>query len=262
MADITVSYKGNTIAEMSESGSKTLKTGGKYCEGDISIDYVKSGGGRSFTINNGAYLFYQGIRLDMYDDLIGICKDLTRTDNMFSNCGSVTTINVSELDTCKVTNMENMFSNCEDLSNLDVSGFDTSNVTSFSNMFARCKKIADYNLSNWNTSKATNFSVMFSTNYALNFLDISSFNGSSATDTSQMFSKCSALKALVINNQNIFPMTNVNMFASSAIASGTGFVYVPDDMVDAYKAATNWSTYASQIKGMSELPAEYGGTAE
>ena len=45
MADVTISYKGNTIAEMNESGSKTLKTSGKYCEGDIGIEYVKSGGG-------------------------------------------------------------------------------------------------------------------------------------------------------------------------------------------------------------------------
>ena len=45
MADVIVRYKGNTIAEMNESGGKTLKTSGKYCEDDIGIEYVKSGGG-------------------------------------------------------------------------------------------------------------------------------------------------------------------------------------------------------------------------
>lgn len=40
MADVTVKYKGNTIAEMSGAGSKTLKTSGKYCEGDIGITYT------------------------------------------------------------------------------------------------------------------------------------------------------------------------------------------------------------------------------
>ena len=48
-------------------------------------------------------------------------------------------------------------------------------------------------------------------------------------------------------------MSNINMLQSTPIANGTGYVYVPDDMVDTYKSATNWSTYASQIKGMSEL---------
>lgn len=41
MADITVSYKGATIAEVSASGTTTLETAGKYCEDDISIAYVQ-----------------------------------------------------------------------------------------------------------------------------------------------------------------------------------------------------------------------------
>lgn len=41
MADITLSYKGNTIAEINASGSKTLGTAGKYCEADIELVYVK-----------------------------------------------------------------------------------------------------------------------------------------------------------------------------------------------------------------------------
>ena len=49
MADVTLTYKGSTIAEMSDTGTKTLKTAGKYCEGDIGVSYVKpsSGGGTS-----------------------------------------------------------------------------------------------------------------------------------------------------------------------------------------------------------------------
>ena len=44
MADVTLTYKGNTIAELSATGNKTLKTAGKYCEADIELAYVKSGG--------------------------------------------------------------------------------------------------------------------------------------------------------------------------------------------------------------------------
>ena len=36
MADVTINYKGSKIAEFS-GGSKTLKTAGTYCEGDISV---------------------------------------------------------------------------------------------------------------------------------------------------------------------------------------------------------------------------------
>lgn len=44
MADVTLTYKGATIAELSDSGSKTLRTAGKFCEADIGVAYVKSGG--------------------------------------------------------------------------------------------------------------------------------------------------------------------------------------------------------------------------
>lgn len=40
MADVTIKYKGSTIAEMSDTGSKILKTSGTYCEGDIAVEYA------------------------------------------------------------------------------------------------------------------------------------------------------------------------------------------------------------------------------
>lgn len=53
MADLTVRYKGQPIVEMTESGTKTLKTGGKYCEGDISVEYAKPAGGDSLPAAEG-----------------------------------------------------------------------------------------------------------------------------------------------------------------------------------------------------------------
>lgn len=41
MADITLSYKGSTIAEVSASGTTKLNTKGKFCEDDITLQYVK-----------------------------------------------------------------------------------------------------------------------------------------------------------------------------------------------------------------------------
>lgn len=43
MPDITISYKGETIATLDASGSTVLLTDGKYCEDDITITYVKAG---------------------------------------------------------------------------------------------------------------------------------------------------------------------------------------------------------------------------
>lgn len=41
MADVSIKYKGGEIATMDASGTKTLLTSGKYCEGDISVEYAK-----------------------------------------------------------------------------------------------------------------------------------------------------------------------------------------------------------------------------
>lgn len=59
MAGVTISYKGSSIATMQgASSNKTLKTGGKYCVGDITVDYVPEGSTPTGTINiisNGTY---------------------------------------------------------------------------------------------------------------------------------------------------------------------------------------------------------------
>lgn len=41
-------------------------------------------------------------------------------------------------------------------------------------------------------------------------------------------------------------------FANTPIANGTGHIYVPRALVDSYKAATNWSTYASQFRALED----------
>jgi len=61
------------------------------------------------------------------------------------------------------------------------------------------------------------------------------------------FRNCSALEALVIYATTPPSLGNVSAFYSTTCA-----IYVPDASVEAYKAATNWNTYASRIKGISE----------
>ena len=51
----------------------------------------------------------------------------------------------------------------------------------------------------------------------------------------------------------------VNLYnASNSLPTSSFTTYVPDDLVNSYKEATNWSTYADRIKPLSELPAEEG----
>lgn len=134
------------------------------------------------------------------------------------------------LDACKnVTNCAYMFYNCTELTSLDLSNFNTANVTTMFNMFNLCRSLEKIDLSNFDVSKVTNMRSMF-------------YN-------------CNSLSKVIIDNQTVFDLKS-NVFLETPINEGTGFIYVPDNMVETYKSATNWSTYADQIKGMSELPTE------
>lgn len=63
------------------------------------------------------------------------------------------------------------------------------------------------------------------------------------------------LIALIIRRHAVTTLDNTtNVFRNTPIASGTGYIYVPSDMVSAYKTATNWSTYADQIRAIEDYP--------
>lgn len=67
------------------------------------------------------------------------------------------------------------------------------------------------------------------------------------------FSTCSNLTTIILRSNEVCTLAATNAFNATPIKSGTGYIYVPDNLVDSYKAATNWSTYADQIKPLSEL---------
>lgn len=67
---------------------------------------------------------------------------------------------------------------------------------------------------------------------------------------SNCFRFCYALKTL------IFGGTAINTIANNNVLGGTPSsmsIYVPDDLVDAYKANSTWASYVSRIKPRSEL---------
>lgn len=70
---------------------------------------------------------------------------------------------------------------------------------------------------------------------------------------SYSFGSCPNLTSVILGNTS-----QVATLGSTSAFSNTpnAIIYVPDALVDSYKSATNWSTYADRIKGISELPEE------
>ena len=79
-------------------------------------------------------------------------------------------------------------------------------------------------------------------------IDVSDWDGSS-------FTRCKKLSTLIIKTSNVLTMGGQGLF-DTPIHNGNGVVYVLDELVDSYKAASGWSTYASQIKPLSEYVEE------
>lgn len=66
------------------------------------------------------------------------------------------------------------------------------------------------------------------------------------------FQNCSSLSIITIGYSSICSLNNSNAFSATPIASGTGSIYVPASLVDAYKSAPIWSEYSNRIFPISE----------
>ena len=74
------------------------------------------------------------------------------------------------------------------------------------------------------------------------------------------FHGCSGLISIILRKtEQICTLNNKGAFYETPIASGTGYIYVPAALVDSYKAATNWTTYADQIRAIEDYPEITGG---
>lgn len=61
------------------------------------------------------------------------------------------------------------------------------------------------------------------------------------------FQHCSSLSIITIGYSSVCSLHSSNDFSNTQITSSTGSIYVPASLVDAYKSATNWSYFSTQI---------------
>ena len=76
------------------------------------------------------------------------------------------------------------------------------------------------------------------------------------------FQSCGALSATILRNSNVCSLGNASAFFGTPIHEGTGYIYVPRALVDTYKAATNWSTYAAQFRALEDYTVDGTTTGE
>ena len=64
---------------------------------------------------------------------------------------------------------------------------------------------------------------------------------------SNAFRGCGLLSIITLGYSNICSLNASSTFYNTKITSSTGSIYVPASLVDAYKSATNWSYFSTQI---------------
>ena len=130
---------------------------------------------------------------------------------LFMSFNNAISMNLSNLDTSKVTSMTQMFLNCTNLTEINVSGWDVSNVTSsFRSFFSTLSKLTTLNVSNWNMGDVTDMSLMFSSLTNLKTINMKNFKTPNITDMSYLFSGCKSLETIDLSSFDTSKVTDMN----------------------------------------------------
>ena len=200
--------------------------------------------------------------------LYGFFKDLTKLEtitgleylntekvtdmrSMFSNCSSLTSLDVTHFNTANVTNMGYMFYSCSSLTSLDVTHFKTAKVTDMSRMFYNCSSLTSLDVTYFNTEEVRNMSNMFDSCSSLTSLDVTHFNTANVTDMHYMFSNCVALTSLYLTNFNTEKVTYMyGMFSS---CSSLTTIYASSKFVTTQVSNSSGMFYnCEKLKGEEE----------
>ena len=77
------------------------------------------------------------------------------------------------------------------------------------------------------------------------------------------FNGCDKISAVILRNAEVLcTLSAANAFASTPIKTGTGYIYVPSALIEDYKVATNWSTYATQFRALEDYTVDGTVTGE
>ncbi len=235
-------------------GTKTYKVNLKalkeIAETDLAIDVGYKGEVRSFRrhlrndLRDAIIITNEKHQMqDFYSDYgsmteipnrIVAAPDLNTCEQLFRLCKQLKKIDISELNTKKVTNFRYMFMSCTNLEEIEgINHLNTANVTDMCSMFSSVRALKHLDLSNWDTSNVTNMNSMFSTANKLEYLDISGWDTSKVTSFNSMFQYCKSLKEI----KGAIDLTSaeqgqVEMFTTSSRPS--------DDFVLRVKNAPTW----------------------
>ena len=210
--------------------------------------YIGQEGGVTLS-EDASYIFGYYSSLSSMDLTYLDTSNVTNMYRMFYN-SSATTLDLSSFDTSNVTNMGWMFSDSKATS-LDLSSFDTSNVTNMDWMFYKSAATKIKGLNNFSTSKVTDMSSMFGYS-KLTTLDLSSFDTSNVKNMFYMFFSSVATEIKGLNNFNTSKVTNMYGMFFGTKATSLDLSSFDTSNVTSMKQMFYMSA-ATEIKGLNDF---------
>ena len=165
----------------------------------------------------------KGSEIDSCAFLFSNCTSLTSVDlrelktsyvinmkYMFYSCRAIESLELGYLNTSEIRSMSNMFSGCRSLKKLDLGGIDTGEVTLMDSMFSGCSSLLDLNIGGFDTAKVTTMREMFSGCSSLTSIDTGILDTRNVTDMSAMFENCSSLTSLDLRGFDTSKVTGMS----------------------------------------------------
>ena len=249
--DAAMTYTANRIRNKT-GGTDQIAWDSAKGFGDA-VDAISSGGGADHSVEDA--IITRSISGAYSNDRIttvGVCA--------FLGCQALTAIDLPNVTQVK----RNAFESCKDLQTTNLP-----KVTEFGRgvFFNSAIQQADFplvttigdgcfnmvkNLTSANLPLVTALPAEAFRNSTIRTADFAAVTNINRT----AFTDCTSLETLIIRTPSVCVISDISVaLRGSKIASGTGYIYVPDDLVDSYKTATNWVAFANQIKPISALEA-------
>lgn len=231
MSDLNIQMEGGT--------SVRLLTEGKYCDKNIVV--TATGGGGDTDIEDG--IVKRSLSGAYVNDRVTSIGQFA-----FRGCTKVTSFRFPKAKSVAT----NAIYGCSALTSIDLPV-----CTSIAeNAFNGCSKLPSIVL----PSLTSGDSYMFRYCYEMLTIDLPVIK----KIESQMFTDCRRLTAVILRSDTMCTLAATSAFTNCYHFTGTkngqynpnglkdGYIYVPAALVDSYKAATNWSTYATQFRALED----------
>ena len=135
---------------------------------------------------------------------------LTNMKSAFADCELLETVDFYNFKGSSIINMNFLFSGCVLLKSIDFSYLEPSSVANMNGMFSECTSLESIKFSSSKATSLVYLEEMFNKCSSLKSIDLSMFIITSAINMDYMFYGCSSLKYLDISNFNIETVINPN----------------------------------------------------